>query len=141
MRKGADIDMYAHPSFLRDNPIALLNLQKTSSKNKQRNYVLETPSTPPPRPISPSLPHIVSSAPNVKDVKRARKITIPKPNHHWPTLVESMRRPTPVSPTHPQRVLCAYSDCDSSSTGRNDRGKLDLLAFALEQEIACYHVH
>lgn len=36
----------------------------------------------------------------------------------------------------PHHVSPGRSDSDSSSTGSNDRGKLDLLAFALEQEFA-----
>lgn len=142
--------MYAHPFFLRDNPKALLHLQKTTSKNK-RDCVSETPSIQPsPRPVSPSLSHTIedvpekidaSSPPKMKNIQVSRKITIPKPNHHWTTHLESIQRPTPVSPTRPHRVVSSYSDSDTNSTGSHDRGKLDLLAFALEQEIACYHVH
>jgi hypothetical protein len=143
--------MYAHPFFLRDNPKALLHLQKATSKNK-RDFVSETPSIlPPPRPVSPSLSHTIedvpekvdasSSQPKMKNVQVTRKITIPKPTHHWPRHLESMHHPAPVSPTRPHRVVSSHSDSDTSSTGSHDRGKLDLLAFALEQEIACYHVH
>ena len=145
--------MYAHPSFLRDNPKALLNLQKTTSKNK-RDFVSETPSIIPPRPVSPSLSHTIEDTHDAKTTAArspstmksstpvSRKITIPKQNHRWGSHIDVVQRPTPVSPTRPQRVVSTCSnDCDSNSTGSHDRGKLDLLAFALEQEIACYHVH
>jgi hypothetical protein len=141
--------MYAHPSFLRDNPKALLNLQKTTSKNK-RDCVLETPSITPPRPVSPSLSHtieddhekVAQSPPKMKNVPVRRKRTTPKQDRRWGIPMDAVQRPTPVSPTRPQRVVSIYNDnSDSNSTGSNDRGKLDLLAFALEQEIACYHVH
>ena len=145
--------MYAHPFFLRDDPKALLHLQKTTSKNK-RDFISETPSVlSPPRPVSPSLSHSIedvpekvgssSPPPKMKNVQVSRKISIPQPDHHWSRHLESKqhRRPTPVSPTRPPRVVSSpYSDSATNSTGsHNDRGKLDLLAFALEQEIACYH--
>jgi hypothetical protein len=47
--------------------------------------------------------------------------------------------PAQISPGSRQGnafVFAAKSDYDVSSTGSNDRGKLDLLAFALEQEFA-----
>lgn len=141
--------MYAHPSFLRDNPKALLNLQKTTSKNKH-DFVVGNPSIVPPRPVSPSFSHTVEDShkkvaqppPKTKKGTVSRKISIPKQNHHWGVCIDLVQRPTPVSPTRSQRIVSVYNDSDSESKGSyNDRGKLDLLAFALEQEIACYHVH
>ena len=137
--------MYGHASFLRDNPKALLNLQKTTSKNKYDSSII------PPRPVSPSLSHTIEAAhekavrpsTKLKVIPMSRKITIPELDHRWGIHIDSgVRRPTPVSPTRcPSRVVSAYDDSDSSWKESHDRGKLDLLAFALEQEIACYHVH
>jgi hypothetical protein len=141
--------MYAHPSFLRDNPKALLNLQKTTSKNKH-GFVVEIPSIVPPRSVSPSLSHtfedvhekVVQSQPKVTKRPVSRKIVNPEQNPQWGICIDLVQRPTPVSPTRSQRVVSVCNESDSESKGGyNDRGRLDLLTFALEQEIACYHVY
>ena len=122
--------MYAHPSFLKDQPQALVQLRKIDNRRRcsratppvQNVVVMPTiaptttihdPSTIT-RAVSPP-----TSAPNF-----ASSITI----MGWQQQQQQQQQQTPsqVSP-------CQRRGSNESS---DDRGKLDLLAFALEQEFA-----
>jgi hypothetical protein len=145
VRKGSDTDMYAHPSFVRDHPEALLKLQKMTTKNR-RSSISNGPTGKEPRSVSPSFSHhpveaaLITLSPVVTAQKLhvTKKIVLPHSFDGWATNTYSKQRATPVSPPS-QYPLVPPTDCDTSSTGSSDRGKLDLLAFALEQEIACNH--
>lgn len=145
VRKGADTDMYAHPSFIRNKPEALLYLQKSTTRNKQDTNS-DTPLCLAPRSVSPSLSHTVDDTNEILSATMASTrnshfsttIVVPGNSHCWETNAPLILNAAPVSPPS-RRTLSTSSESDASSTGSNDRGKLDLLAFALEQEIACYH--
>jgi hypothetical protein len=139
--------MYAHPSFIRNKPEALLYLQKSTSRNKQ-DLNSDTTSCFAPRSVSPSLSHMVddtnelltTTTVSTKNSHFSTTIVVPGNQQCWQTnkpLIQNANA-TPVSPPS-RRALSTSSESDASSTGSSDRGKLDLLAFALEQEIACYH--
>jgi hypothetical protein len=131
IRRGVDTDMYAHPSFVRDQPEALLQLQKCTTKSRRR---LDSDASGEPRSVSPPLSDVLTQGalPLTSLLTKshsAQKIVI----HGFNAWAHS--NPTQVSPTGQSRYPVARSDSDESSTGStNDRGKLDLLAFALERE-------
>jgi hypothetical protein len=135
--------MYAHPSFVRDDPEALLKLQKI---NKTRRLSIPDASkNKGPRSVSPTRCTAVEATMKtgtpvvpVKKLQITKNIVLPHSMKSWTTSEIAKSRATPVSPSS-QCPLVSHSDCDASSTGSNDRGKLDLLAFALEQEFACYY--
>jgi hypothetical protein len=133
--------MYAHPSFIRDKPEALLYLQKTTSKNKH-DFISNSASHLTPRSVSPSFSRTFDDTHEALTVTTTtvytRSIAIPINTTCCLTSAQSILRAAPVSPPS-RRAVTTFSDSDASSTGSNDRGKLDLLAFALEQEIACYN--
>jgi hypothetical protein len=127
VRRGVDTDMYAHPSFVRDNPAALLQLQKITTKSRRR-LVSDTPGEP--RSVSPLLTSTERStqgsfSSHLTTSRAAKKILI-----HGFNVCST--NPAQVSPG--RRYPVAQSESDISSTGSNDRGKLDLLALALEQQ-------
>jgi hypothetical protein len=143
VRKGSDTDMYAHPSFVRDDPEALLKLQKINKTRRQP--IPDVLKSKGPRSVSPThtttLESTVKSLSPVTPLKKlpiTKNIVLPHSMKSWTTHEIAKHHATPVSPSS-QCPLLSQSDCDASSTGSNDRGKLDLLAFALEQEFACYH--
>ena len=113
MRRGAENDSYAHPSFIRDKPEALMNLRKINTGSRRRvvSDVDTRAETPP--PVQQQTPSFLQGKIVVHGFKS------------WDNL-----KPHQVSPG---RSDASASD---SSTSSNDRGKLDLLAFALEQEFA-----
>lgn len=134
--------MYAHPSFVRDDPEALLKLHKINKA--RRNSIPETFRDKGPRSVSPTHTTSLESAERTlspvmpsKKLQISKNIVFPDGMKSWSTNGMTKNLATPVSPSS-QCPLATSSDCDASSTGSNDRGKLDLLAFALEQEFACY---
>jgi len=119
--------MYAHPSFVRGNPQSLLQLRKTTPSQRRRlvsdashgqQNKQQPPSHPNPRSVSP---HLTTA----NDPHGNNLVLIQAPT---PTNVH--RRPSLVSPVPPRPVVL------SSTIPKADRGKLDLLTFALEHEFA-----
>jgi hypothetical protein len=137
--------MYAHPSFIRGHPEALFQLQKTTAKHKQQQLPVDfkpvsTTSQVPLRSVSPSCSHTIEDVSEKALVLQKANNVKQEDRIQMSLDVESLHHFAPVSPIHSQRCVTLTSiDSDASSTGSNDRGKLDLLAFALEQEIACYN--
>ena len=119
VRRGPETDMYAHPSFLRHDPEGLLNLRKVPTatrtvvvtNNKGSVVVHKEPA----RAISPS-----SATTYVEQPSLLPPIFIIGTTITTPTLV-------PVSPPPPRQKA-------PESPKGPDLGRLDLLAFALEQE-------
>lgn len=118
--------MYAHPSFLRDHPASLLELRKINTGVRRRPSPAVSHSL---RPVSPSTSHSVGSGSSGKSpvsspVLEKSQVVITSIPITW-TYV-----PNKVSPKLPLRKVTSAED---------DRGKLDLLAFALERASAdCY---
>lgn len=110
--------MYTHPSFVRDTPETLLQLRKTTNGGRKRpteEVTMKYSS----RTVSPlSTPHHLEQEPT-SPVTGFPKIIVPKVGQ-WGS---STAYTSTVSPTH---VLPPAKAAD--------RGKLDLLAMALEQE-------
>mmetsp|Transcript_17237 Transcript_17237/g.32183 ORF Transcript_17237/g.32183 Transcript_17237/m.32183 type:complete len:187 (+) Transcript_17237:412-972(+) len=121
IRRGPDVDMYAHPSFVRDTPHTLLELRKITNGGRKRPTE-EVTTKYSSRTVSPlsTLHHHVEHEPT-SPVTGIPKIIVPKVQQWGSSTVYSstVSRPSVLSP-----VRAA------------DRGKLDLLAMALEQEAA-----
>lgn len=120
--------MYAHPSFVRDKPSGLLQLQKITTKSRRRSVSAssgELRSVSPPLSSAERLTQgLISSL--LKTSHAAKKIVV----HGFTGWDQS--NPAQISPG--RHYSFAQSESDTSSTGDNDRGKLDLLALALEQQ-------
>ena len=149
------MDMYAHASFLRGHPENLIQLRKmtTASRHQQRSASLKvakesTPSvaTLVARPISPSSSggscasgsesSSAGSSPVVgaAAVPQTTEILLPKltglsiPSHGFAPIPEvTAAKPVPQQQAQPSFQLAPRKVSE-------DRGKLDLLAFALEQD-------
>ena len=130
VRRGADTDMYAHPSFVKDHPESLVQLRKTTPA--QRRGLLSDASSqkhqqPNPRSVSPH--HLTS--PSVSSANHHYY----HPHHNNKVLIPCIHphpvHPSEVSPVTPQRTTTT-----TTTLPTNDRGKLDLLTFALEREFA-----
>jgi hypothetical protein len=117
IRRGPDVDMYAHPSFVRNTPGTLLQLRKTTTS--MRKQLLPTAEAKMKmdshRTVSPlSSPHHSDSEQSPVE-KITKKIIVPQVGQWGNTSLRySSIIPTLAAP-------------------RADRGKLDLLALALEQ--------
>ncbi|GAX28161.1 hypothetical protein FisN_6Lh013 [Fistulifera solaris] len=116
VRRGPETDMYAHPSFLRYEPESLVHLRKVTTTDRKR-WESATVLTPDMRSVSPT--HSSSSA--ASTVKHTAPLPPMMPQ--W-TLHHNNRVPDTLTFTiSPPNKSC-------------DRGKLDLLALAMEQEFA-----
>jgi hypothetical protein len=164
------MDMYAHPSFLRDRPDALLQLCKITKSTRQRcvsDASSSSSSDSQPRSVSPSPPSPSSSC-NGSPVKQGQIATdslsllnslasssplffttVPKVTCHgfhdnWAAHGSVKRRHSDTTPARSTAVEYCNMNTKTSlprvngSTGCSspDRGKLDLLAMALEREFA-----
>jgi hypothetical protein len=130
------MDMYAHPSFVRDNPESLLSLRKITSTHRRGLEMspLASSETQPAalsqwRPISPSSPSTLSETPTSSPTSCQALVftTIPEAaTSLWPPVsaLSTKTMMVPLSPPPAPRRL--------TSNGSNDRGKLDLLALAVE---------
>ena len=150
--------MYAHPSFLRNRPESLLQLRKiTPARGGSHCHAASPPRKSPPaaathlRPVSPSTANSVGSHSDqdhheasdheqhhavVTSGAHGSSLVIPfSPDR--PTLSSS----TPVSPPPTSSLQAMMMRTAKESTGAHlsprftidDRGKLDLLALALER--------
>jgi hypothetical protein len=117
VRRG-EAQAYAHPSFVRDQPESLLDLRKTTPAQRRR-IVSADASLPKkqqkkeplnPRSVSP-IPASISDIVLISAAGPADKLSL-----------------SLVSPVAPRIVL--------PDVPKDDRGKLDLLTFALEHEFA-----
>jgi len=108
--------MYAHPSFLRDNPVSLLDLRKISNTNRRRT-VSKDLSRQESRTVSPSPSTSVGSH-SSSPVSPHKAVCAPIPQ--WAHLATMF---APICDAGQVRHVSA-----------EDRGKLDLLTFALEHE-------
>jgi hypothetical protein len=165
------MDMYAHPSFLRGRPDALLQLCKITKSTRQRcvsDASSSSSSDAQPRSVSPSPPS-PSSSRNGTPVKQGEiatdnlsllnslasssplfLTTVSKVKCHgfhdnWVSNGSPKRRHSDTTPARSTAV--AYCNMSaktslqpqmngSASCSSPDRGKLDLLAMALEREFA-----
>jgi hypothetical protein len=105
--------MYAHPSFVRNTPGTLLQLRKTTTSMRKQLPTEEVKMNLGSRTVSPlSSPHHSDSEQPYSP--KITKIIVPQVGQWGNTLRYSSVIPTLAAP-------------------RADRGKLDLLALALEQ--------
>jgi hypothetical protein len=137
VRRGADTDMYTHPYFKKDDPEGLLQLRKIAPPVRRR-LVSDAGSAAAARSVSPATTGETISPPSSppRASNASSKIVV---HGFHPVWNNTPMDPAQISPGSRQGnafVFAAKSDYDVSSTGSNDRGKLDLLAFALEQEFA-----
>lgn len=115
IRRGPESDMYAHPSFVRDRPKSLLNLRKLTTAARKKLL------SPGPSASSSTISAKRVVSPPTSPLGSVQG-TIPSMNilfsqlPNWPPQAPQAPLPEPV----PAR--------------REDRGRLDLLALALEQE-------
>ena len=124
VRRGPDSDMYAHPSFLRDQPKSLLQLRKITTSSRTRlvsdasNLTLTLSTT---RAVSPSLYGSPPVSPTSERDIGSKFDAIPSPFSFKNYALA------------PRTVRKGDSH---SSMGTCDRGKLDLLALAMEHEFS-----
>ena len=128
IRRGPDVDMYAHPSFVRDTPETLLQLRKitngsrnTAAASTKRTQDVKYSSSS--RTVSPLHHDVVETPPSPTMYP---KIIVPKVGHWGRTI--------PLSTAYTSTV--AASPVLAPAVPKADRGKLDLLAMALEQQAA-----
>ena len=120
VRRGPETDMYAHPSFLRNEPEGLLNLRKVStSTRKASNAPSKTTRTQSSR-TTMTLSSVVQQAPVRAISPSSTNSAAASPPQNIPTVVPASPPSTVAAPPSPK--------------GPDDRGRLDLLAFALEHE-------
>lgn len=117
VRRG-EAQAYAHPSFVRDHPESLLKLRKTTPSQRRHMSSDASPQQKQkkqqnPRSVSPHVSPVVNNNNNMA--------LTPDPGQNKPLL----SLVSPVAPRFYQAPL-----------PRDDRGKLDLLTFALEHEFA-----
>lgn len=151
VRRGPETDMYAHPSFVRDQAETLSHLRKLTSTSSRRR-ARETPSggmrkenTIPvsvTRSVSPSPSQtMVMPTANPKfhpPLPRLIGNTVRVSSYGSPTL-GPMQAPVhqlvPASPESLGNVTLSFSD-QAPPAPQNGRGRLDLLAMAMEQAAA-----
>ena len=121
IRRGPDVDMYAHPSFVRDTPETLLQLRKITNGGTRKRPTEEVTMKYSSRTVSPlSTPHQLEVEPS-SPVSCFPKIIVPKVAQWGSSTVYTSSVP-------PTTVLAPKVAAD--------RGKLDLLALALEHQAA-----
>ena len=114
--------MYSHPSYVRDTPETLLHLRKITTGSRKRSPEDTTAFKVNSRTVSPlSSPHF--EAESSSPIAAIPRIIVPKVAQWGNT---TMLKYTSSLPTTAMLAPAA----------RADRGKLDLLAMALEQEAA-----
>ena len=124
IRRGPDVDMYAHPSFVRDTPETLLQLRKITNGARSKRPTQEVSMKYSSRTVSPlSHHHLEPHAPH-SPVTNIPKIIVPKVGQ-WGS-----------STAYTSTVVSATSPVLAPAKPMADRGKLDLLAMALEQQAA-----
>ena len=125
VRRGPDTDMYAHDSFIRNEPSLLSLLRKSTSASRRRSRLLSddsdssslhSPSNSFPRSVSPCSPQYRS--PYFQPIAQKH----PSPQSVMQTWLH-FQSPHPVLIPMP------------SSPKERGAGRLDLLALAIEQEI------
>eukprot|EP00523_Entomoneis_sp_CCMP467_P000745 CAMPEP_0168747782 /NCGR_PEP_ID=MMETSP0724-20121128/15835_1 /TAXON_ID=265536 /ORGANISM="Amphiprora sp., Strain CCMP467" /LENGTH=246 /DNA_ID=CAMNT_0008795585 /DNA_START=45 /DNA_END=785 /DNA_ORIENTATION=+ len=140
VRRGPETDMYAHPSFLRHDPEGLLNLRKVTSASRRPSGNKPKAQTLTVSPIN-NLAPIGSIAPLLTLPMRAISPTSPTarvstiPNlvpASPPLMATQVIHQAPLQAQQQQRDQVKRQRAESST--EPDRGRLDLLAFALEQE-------
>ena len=112
VRRGPETDMYAHSSFLRDQPKSLLNLRKLTPANRKR--------------LHSDASHTTHTTAGSTSSGRTPRPVSPSSNSHQP---DSPLPRVMVQPPVPKSLTL-------SLPGKCDRGKLDLLALAMEREFA-----
>ena len=128
------MDMYAHPSFVKDQPHALLQLRKIDNGSRRRNETVRTLKSATTKAPSKSIARAVSPpTPRARDEMRDEASSHP----NTPPLIQLPQHfaRTTVAPQVSPTSLPMRRESTSSESG-DDRGKLDLLAFAMEQEFA-----
>ncbi|EEC51861.1 predicted protein [Phaeodactylum tricornutum CCAP 1055/1] len=141
VRRGPDADFYAHPSFLQDTPDGLLNLRKMSPASRRRLVKESKASTPTAtdrktrwegsRSVSPSPPTSDSSdwGSPIQSSKPAVDL-----------LTRSMPQWTNIPSLAPESRNISFNAVRKPilppirKVSMGDRGRLDLLAFALETQ-------
>lgn len=110
VRRGPETDMYANPAFLRHEPESLVQLRKVTTTDRKRweSVTVLTPDTT--RSVSPT-----SAA--------SKHTSSPPMMPQWTARLHQRVPETLTIPVSPPNQGC-------------DRGKLDLLALAMEQEFA-----
>jgi hypothetical protein len=126
VRRGPETDMYAHPRFLRDRPMSLLDLRKTSSTSNARS-ISDASSTVGAtiwmtRAVSPSFSGSTPPSPTCKS-----------PTRNSPDDATRRFSDCPKFSLAPRQLALTHS-LSPSSASCSDRGKLDLLTFAMESE-------
>jgi hypothetical protein len=154
VRRGPETDMYAHPSFVRDQADSLSELRKlTSTSSRRRTSIVAKPITAKvqvsvTRSVSPSPTLMLATAqfhapPMARIVAPPSNHMIHKPAPSFPspqhTSVWAPIHKVPPSPDGSSGKIMVVTDQSSSCKNNNvvvGRGRLDLLALAMEQAAA-----
>lgn len=131
VRRGPETDMYAHPSFVRNQPETLSHLRKStpaSSRRRSRepssdgsDFQVESRQIS--RAVSPSPPRFIE----IQQIE-IQQPTLVHINTDIPKSSVWQHGPS-FDSTEQKKILQT-----PSFGSKNDRGRLDLLAYALEQE-------
>ena len=120
--------MYAHPSFVRDTPETLLQLRKiTNGSRKRPTEQVITTTKYSSRTVSPLSHQHVEHTPNSPVITNLPKIIVPKVGQWGTSTAYTSATVSTTSPILGPSIKVAA-----------DRGKLDLLAMALEQQAAAH---
>ena len=147
IRRGPDVDMYAHPAFLRDTPETLLQLRKINTGARKHRPTVDVVSIVKQnsRTVSPlSAGHhgdlLLASPPTAEPgspVPCVPKIIVPRvpqpppATAYWGNHSSNNNTTTTAYTSAATPILPAVK--------ATDRGKLDLLALAMEHQAA--HIH
>lgn len=127
VRRGPDTDMYAHPSFARKHPELLSQLRKCTSAARRRLLKVSSEDSdsgndsPQLRSVSPSPPRAKAPTVAITYQPIAEKLSDYRMQRGPPPLLS-------------QSWLTFQQHGLTSSYPRQERGKLDLLALAIERE-------
>jgi hypothetical protein len=142
VRRGPETDMYAHPSFLRARPETLMGLRKITNPSRKRlevstvDSVDTIPSTTANvcRPVSPSTPSTGCETPGESPTSDHQILMSKLPKDTvdlWPPVKPfQLTKQLDSSYHNPSPVRCVVP------VNSQDRGKLDLLALAMERTSA-----
>ncbi|GKY99988.1 hypothetical protein MPSEU_000952300 [Mayamaea pseudoterrestris] len=113
VRRGPDLDMYAHPSFVRDSPDSLVHLRKLGGARKNSQLTIL-------RPVSPT-------------TSAGSSVGSGSLGHPSPPASPVVQHLQAKSPCYSRPTLPAMASIPRKISGADDqRGCLDLLALAME---------
>jgi hypothetical protein len=128
VRRGPDTDMYAHPSFLRDRPLQLLELRKNTNSTRKSPTPLDSE-----RPVSLRSVSPTNSPANSVASSSSTNIVTPIGTNQM--VIQSVPSWAFVHKTLMPALTQGLTTYRASKPRKieEDRGNLDLLALAMEK--------